>query len=558
MPLELYTEPLGTRLAAHLLRRTSYHVTKDRIDLLATMTPAQAVNDLFDIRPLTREEPLDHVSMDTYINSGSSLEMPPAYGRRNIYSWWCEEAVQDESIGHKLQFFLHSIFVTNLIHAGGQAGRAFDYLALLRLCSTRYVSGDLEMDSYKELAYKMTTDNLMLLYLNGHTNLDNSPNENYAREFLELFTIGRGEQVADGDYTNYTEADILEAARLLTGWRSRTRPSGQPGNPDYMDTETGLQTGDAVFSNHDSGSKQFSAAFDDMVIEGASNEEEMWSELREFVEMVFAQSETAKTICRRIYRYFCHDNITAEVESSIITPMANTLRNHDYKISIAIKRLLRSKDFYDLADGNPDDNIIGGLIKSPLELLLGSMSFFNIQRPDIETDALNHYWRWWYRTVQSRVFIEGGMDLFRPPSVAGYGAYHQAPTYSKNWFSGAALVARYKQPEILISGQSILATGHNGGVQLNIVDFVANSGVFSEPADGATLVSEMLDYLFSVPVDQGRFDYFLDVVFLDGLSLINWSIEWQNYLDTGDESSVCIPLKALFVTVLSSQEYGCM
>jgi len=234
------------------------------------------------------------------------------------------------------------------------------------------------------------------------------------------------------------------------------------------------------------------------------------------------------------------------------------LRNHDYKLSVAIKRLLRSKDFYDLADTDPNDNIIGALVKSPLELLLGSMSFFNIQTPDVETDAANHYLRWWSRTILGRVFVQGGMDLFRPTSVAGYGAYHQAPGYSKNWFSGASMIARYRQPEILITGQTIFANGHNGGVQLNFVDFVANSAVFSDPENSTTFVSEMIENLFSVTVDQERFDYFHEEVFLDGLSPINWMFEWQNYVNTGDESAVCIPLKSLFITMLSSQEYGLM
>ena len=65
----------------------------------------------------------------------------------------------------------------------------------------------------------MTLDGAMLKYLNGNTNTKSSPNENYGRELQELFTIGKGPEVAPGDYTTYTEADVKAAAKVLTGWQ---------------------------------------------------------------------------------------------------------------------------------------------------------------------------------------------------------------------------------------------------------------------------------------------------------------------------------------------------
>ena len=72
----------------------------------------------------------------------------------------------------------------------------------------------------------MTKNNVMLSYLNNDENTKSNPNENFAREVLELFTIGKGAQAGVGDYTNYTETDVEEAARVLTGWTFDKRNRG--------------------------------------------------------------------------------------------------------------------------------------------------------------------------------------------------------------------------------------------------------------------------------------------------------------------------------------------
>ena len=90
--------------------------------------------------------------------------------------------------------------------------------------------------SFKELFKKICVDNAMLRYLDGYSNKKNSPNENFAREMFELYSIGRGEQVVEGDYTNYTEEDIKAATRVLTGWNLNETYS-------FIDPDTGLPAG---------------------------------------------------------------------------------------------------------------------------------------------------------------------------------------------------------------------------------------------------------------------------------------------------------------------------
>ena len=192
---------------------------------------------------------------------------------------------------------------------------------------------------------------------------------------------------------------------------------------------------------------------------------------------------------------------------------------------------------------------------SPFEILMHTLSFFEIEVPDYQTDSYNHYHRWYKLTVKDVITTMAGMTFFSPDSVAGYPAYYQEPDFSRNWFNGSTLIARYKQPEILLTGNRILASGNNGGVQLDIVDFVANSGVFSDPGNAQTLVTEFLHYLLPETALSMRLSYYY-FSFLDGLSPINWQFEWANYVNTGNDSAVKIPLETLFKLVISSQEYG--
>ena len=124
----------------------------------------------------------------------------------------------------------------------------------------------------------------MLNYLdNGQNNADN-PNENYAREFLELFTITKGDQIGEGDYSTYTEDDVVQAARVFTGFKTKLDRS-------IIDSETGLPMGRIQVNKHDQDQKVFSHAFDNYVLAGGFDEESIMNELHEFVEMIFSKEE---------------------------------------------------------------------------------------------------------------------------------------------------------------------------------------------------------------------------------------------------------------------------
>jgi uncharacterized protein (DUF1800 family) len=548
---------LGRRRAAHLLRRTSYRFTKAKVDEMAGQTAEKALESLLKMYPLKAEQP---IYKDTSTEPARTWLLP-APGkwlpsdpptvpqdivlRRFVLTWWCNEALHDPGIGHKMAMFFHQYMITTA-DAGPNSGY-FDYLSLLRWGA---------LGNFKKLATKIITDNIMLRYLNNNTNTKTNPNENFAREFFELFTIGKGPQVGPGDYTTYTEDDIVQAAKVLTGMRTRY-------DRVVMDTETGIPKGgtyDNVTqfkSRHETADKQFSVRFQNKVIVGAQTPTELGQEIDQFVGMIFAQPETAKNLCRRLYRYFVGNNITAEIETDIIAPLATLLINSNYELMPVLTKLLQSSHFFDADDAKNNDEVVGGMIKSPLELVYQSLSFFNVAVPDINTNPLGNY-NFFNRPVLQLMFGQAGFPLFFASDVAGYTAYHQGPDFSHQWFNSSTIIARYKLGEMLLTGRNTITgpTGGQLGIKLDIVNWTRNSGFFSDPADPYILVKEFLDYMLpEAAVDNTRFEYFYKSIFLDNLPPNDWTYEWQAYLTSNNATEVRIPLERLVKAVMYAPEY---
>lgn len=539
---------LGTRRAAHLLRRTSYRYSKAKVDQMAGQSASEALTSLLALKPFQLDQPVysdnNNTPPVTWINppgtplpAGTQDFMMRPYLR----GWWINEALNDEGIGHKMTFFFHQYMTTSMVGTGSTAS-FFDYLALLRWGA---------LGNFKKLATKLVTDNVMLRYLNNNENTKANPNENFAREYFELFTIGKGPQIGPGDYTNYTEDDIVAAARVLTGFRSQASRA-------TIDAETGIPRGITQFGQHDTGSKVFSDKFQNTVIAGAANAAGMFTELNAFVNMIFAQPETAKNLCRRLYRYFIYREITDEIETDIIVPLANTLISNNFEIKPVLAQLLASQHFYDADDSNATDEIVGGMIKSPLELALQSISFFNIAIPNPMTQPVTHYRTFYEQAVTTRMFGQANLPIFTPSDVAGYPGLYSEPEFSRQWFNSSTIIARYKLPAMLLTGTRQFGGGNPNvpiGIKLNIAPWVKNSGFFTDPSDPYLLVQELLAYMLPEEVDSDRFNYFYNLVFLNQLPPTDWTYEWQNYLANGNDSEVKLALERLINAVMYSPEY---
>ncbi len=544
---------MGTRRAAHLLRRSTYRYTRARVDELAFMSADAALDTILTDYPQQLVQPVYDNPATTGVIENDVWLLPPGLPqpaedfilRRYNMGWWINEALHDSGIGHKMTFFFHQ-YLAVAANSGGNANY-FDYLRLLRWGA---------MGNFKKLATKMVVDNSMLRYLNNNENTKNNPNENFAREFLELFTIGKGNQAAPGDYTNYTEDDIVEAARVFTGIRTRF-------NRDIIDAETGIPRGDfqtnagGAVTQHDTASKTFSPRFQNTLITGGSTLAAAFQELDAFVDMVFAQPETAKNFCRRLYRFFVHRDITDEIENDIIAPLADTFVANNFEVKPVLRQLLQSSHFFDEDDSDNADEIVGGIIKSPLELTLQAVSFFNITIPSPTQNTQMHYGLFYSQAVIDRMFAGANLTLFFPPDVAGYAAYYQSPDFHRQWFNSSTIIARYKLPVMLLTGTRQIGSNPNGqiGIKLNIAPWLRDQSGIATPADAYSVVQELLDYMLPTPPDNDRFNYFFDSVFLDGLPPADWTYEWQNYLTSGDATEVTLALERLVRAIMYSPEY---
>lgn len=539
------TGALGTRRAAHLLRRITFRYQRPRVDELAALTAADALANLLTPSPLLMDQPVYGTSATTWINPPSPPNTPvPGEDddalRRYVIGWWINEAVHDPGAGHRMEFFLHQYLA--VAADSGTSSQFFDYLQLLRWGA---------FGNYKQLVTKIVLDNCMLNYINNNLNFVNNPNENFAREFLELHTIGKGEIAGPGDYTNYTEEDIVQAARVLTGFGNARRD--QNTDPDTM-----IPAGKPFPQSHDNMSKTFSNRFGGTVISTPSNDAAgMMAELNSFVDMIFAQEETARNFCRRLYRFMVTRAISAEVETDIIGPLAATFKAANFEMKPVLEQLLQSEHFYDMDDSSATDEIVGAFIKSPLDLSLQALTFFDVPIPDPVADNETHYVTFYSAGVQERMLSRTGMDLFFPPDVAGYPGYYQDPTFNRQFFNSASIVGRYKLPEILFTGTHAWVPSPEEpiGTKLDFAAWLKNSGIISDPADATVLVQELLLYLFPEVPDNDRFTYFLDEIFLNGLPATDWTYEWDAYVDTGNDSEVSIPLRRLLNAIMYAPEY---
>ena len=536
---------LGSVFARHLLRRASFVYSKTVIDQFSVLTPSQALDLLLVNEASILSLPYDPSPTDAPDGYWTESTITPssfnaqARKRSIIAGWWWFNAINSPTLKYKLCHFLSTRFTVEKSLCGAST-YFYDHIRLLQFYATN--------GNYKSLAKKMTLDNAMLIYLNNTSNTKSAPNENYAREFLELFTIGKGPQIAAGNYTTYTEQDVVQAARILTGFKTK-------GDRTVIDTTTGIPKGYNVYSSHDNtGPKVFSSAFGNTSIASAADVNGMDTELNTFVDMIFNQQATAKNICRKMYIYFVKGTISPEVETDIITPLANDLYTNGYEMLPIIRKLLESQHFYDLDDSNATDETIGGIIKSPLQQVSEMVTYLKATIPDPTTNSYEFYINFWNNFVHETFLTGANMIPFDPDNVAGHLAYYQAPDFDKSWISSSTLIAKYRLGESLLDGFNRISGNANIKTKINISDVIKNGNLISDASDAYTLTSELCNALFAQVPDSDRVNYFMNSFLLQGLAPFYWTNAWNLYLSDGKNSVVEPRLKLLVSKILSAPE----
>ncbi|GAA4002958.1 hypothetical protein GCM10022408_13060 [Hymenobacter fastidiosus] len=514
-----YTGPWGYNQAAHLLRRSLFGPTRAEIVTSAGRTLTQVVNDLLTA-PAAPAPPLNVSTTDTSVAVGQTWvtqafdQNVEGVRRASLRAWWMGQMLtQNMSLREKMTLFWHNHFVIEFSDIN-DSRYAYQYSALLRQNA---------LGNIRQLAKDVTVLPSMLRYLNGNQSTAGAPNENYGRELLELFTVGKGPLIGSGNYTTYTEADVQAAARVLTGWR---------------DSQANIN-GYFTASRHDATTKQFSAAFGNAAIPNGGDQE-----YKTLVDLIFAQPETALFLCRKLYRWFVYYVIDATTEQNVIQPLAQLLIQNNYNVTPVLRTLLSSEHFFDAVN-------MGCVIKSPIDFTVTVARQFQIAFP-ASSNLVAQYGMWDYLNGITNLQQQVVGD---PPNVAGWAAYWQTPQYYEMWINAVTLPRRNQ-----FTDQMISTNGYTrNGAKINI-DVLAL--VLALPAatasDANLLIAELTKLVFPIPLTVNQLSYLNDVL-LPGLPDFEWTDEWTQYLanptNTAKKTAVTTKLQMLLRSIMGLAEY---
>lgn len=592
MPLPPHGGPLDFRKAAHLLHRATFGPTKDQIDDFAILTAAQAVDRLFQ-QPLPDPSlPIDPETGTEWVLTGTTDANSGDADLQEFFKGWFIGQMLASGVPagqalpystrEKIVFFLHTVLTTIQSKVDNSRSLYFQNQLFRKFAFDKNLPDDIY--NFKELVKKISVDNAMLRLLDGNLNVNGSVNENYGRELLELYTIGRGLEGTlpstplPGDYINYKEQDVRAAAQVLSGWELDTTFQTIDEDIDLdllatMQLPRGKVRGSATNANgHDNSIKQFSDRFgsatiqpDPLLLAGTNaTEESALDEISQLIELIYSRPDTTRNLCRRIYRFFVYHEITQTIDDTIIAEMANTFVTEGYKIQPVLEDLFKSQHFYDAAAGANDD-AFGGIIKSPLDLMMGTFKIFDIQLPDPVANAEAYYEK---TSELIRTLQDMGMHFYEPFDVAGYDAYHQYPIYHRSWISTNYLTRRYEFIRTLLSEPQMMP----GELRADPVTFVQTKISNATASNARDLIvaltryflpqSENLTYDISADpaLERGltpeRMNYFLTAFLMspqiDADPEAAWTFRWNNPVDM---DVVRGQLRSLFNAMLQSPEY---
>lgn len=365
--------------AAHLLRRAGFGGTPVEIDRLFALGREGAVDYLITGKPPAGAQvPFAHVELPSFtFDLGNYRILGPAvqYEVEKMRAWTIDRMVRsDRPLEEKMTLFWHGLFTSGLREV-----RNPNWLGAQDALLRREAVGN-----YKRLTHAILHDSAMLKYLNNDDNVKGHPNENLARELMELFTMGEG--------NGYTEQDIPEVARALTGetvrfgWKS-----------EFVDRR------------HDDGPKTIFGKTGNFMPD-------------DVVDLIFDRPEPSTYLARRLWTFFG----TADPSEQGVAMVAEALRKNDWELAPALRALFTSPEFF-------SDKVKFTRIKSPVEL--EAMTLRLLEEPAHP------------RILAAAAFIlrQTGEELFQPPNVKGWPG-------GEHWITSSAIFMRYNIANAMANG----------------------------------------------------------------------------------------------------------
>ncbi len=520
-----YTGPWGTNEVIHLLKRTMFGAKKADVDYFVTLTMNQAVDELLNPTAQNPAPPVKEYTTSTqpgtpdtniaqgttWVNDINNDGTVQSQRRASYKKWWTGVLLnQDRSIREKMIFLWTDHFGNEANEVGFGNWVYKQHTTIRQNC----------LGNFKQMVRDITVDIAMLRYLNGYLNTSSAPDENYARELQELFTLGKGPG------SQYTEADVKEAAKDLTGWQINGT------------------THQVVFNaaRHSTVNKQFSSFYNNTIITGRTGATAGDLELTDLLNMIFAQDEVAKFIVRKFYRWFVYYEIDSATEANVILPLADIFRNNNYNIIPVLSALFKSEHFYDVLNQSC-------LIKTPADIVIGAMREYNVKMP-VSTDWNTNYGHW--NTLYAFMFTQG-LDLHDPPNVAGMPAYYQEPSFHEIWITTDSLPKRNQYTDIMTN------TGYlRNGFRMQF-DFVEYAKTLSNPGDPNDLINDALKYLYRLNLSQQVKDQMkIQMLLSNQLFDYYWTNAWSAYIASptvANYNIVNTRLKDLFRYLMNLSEY---
>jgi len=376
--LNLLTREISLVESAHLLRRIHFGPTIEEIDYLSSLNINDAVE--YILRDIPPPPPPGNWIDDPFpynYGSYSPEQRDSLQAAYDLYSlelnvWWLDQMFNSSSsIIEQMTLFWHDHFATS-IETVKYPPAMYHQNKILR----EYAIGN-----FKDLVTLMIFDPAMMVWLDNRENRVGAINENFARELLELFTMGEGQ---------YTQQDVMEAARALTGYQTN-----------------GLETY-FVSDRFDNGVKTFLGQT------GNFN-------TYDIIDIIFEQPQTAYFICEKLYKWFVYENPNEE----IVQNLAQIMIDNNYEIKPVLYALFSSEHFF-------DDNFKGSKFKDPINHSLGV-----IRQSYIDINQTLYFQNNAYTLHDILLYVQNlnGLLIFNPPDVSGWPGY-------RNWINTFTLPNR--------------------------------------------------------------------------------------------------------------------
>ncbi len=364
--------PWSTSKIKHAYRRIAFGAPQSEVDDALALSPNAFINGLVDTA-----YNLPPTAAPFWANYAYSDFTDYETENQQYLEDWIYQTANDiltEKMRGRLTFFWMNHFVTEL-EVYFYAPYMYQYYNLMQVNC---------LGNFKTFVREAGLNNAMLIYLNGFENTNTEPNENYARELFELFTLGEG--------NGYTQDDITNAARALTGYNHWV----DYGAPIYFDAST-----------FDAGEK---------TIFGQTGN---WG-YDDLINILFSQrgNEIATFICTKLYKFFVSPTVDPFIEQNIIQPLAQTLVNNNFEMVPMLKQLLKSEHFF-------DEEALGVVIRSPYDVIfnyINETSFFY----DNDLIEAIHYFCGLV-----------GQELYDPPDVSGW-------QRDETWINSSTLTGRWQ------------------------------------------------------------------------------------------------------------------